>query len=171
MVPIGRVPIPRSRIVRLNLCTSVYVYLSMHVCKFLSVARDCPPLRWVLPGPNSFLLSVFGVVQTASGAAPLLQASPCHRGSLGSTRVEPFLPTAPNPFLLSLQAGFDSRLCSFSRICRLRFARPSSRRWHHQLLLWCGRLILPVPSLGPFPSGVGHVALPLALCPITLVCH
>ena len=93
---------------------------------FLSVVRPCPPLRLNPYGLHATAPSYFRA-WASRWQLVLGTLLPGHRPAsydLGSLCLlaGPLPPLRPCPLLL--WAGFDTRLCSPSRICRPRFTRP-----------------------------------------------
>ena len=140
---------------------------------FLFVVSPCPPLRLNPYGLHATAPSYFRA-WASRWQLVLGTLLPGHRPAshdLGSLCLlaGPLPPLRPCPLLL--WAGFDTRLCSPSRICRPRFTRPRVGIGACRSLgARCRRHVLPVPSLGPSPSGVEHVTPPFAPCSVTSVC-
>ena len=142
-----------------------------HTCQYISVRRaSLSSTAFEPPQASRYCALLLAVLGRRLGSS-FLELSCRHRPSLAT--LDPCLLAGPlsplHPCPLLLWAGFDTRLCSLSRICRPRFTRPrvgvgASRFFR------CRCLVLPIPSLGPSPSGVEHVTPSFAPCSMTLVC-
>ena len=155
----------------------------MHIKTFLSVVRPCPPLRlsrYELHAAAPSYLPYLGVTLAACSwnFAAWSPACPCDLGSL-CLLAGPLPPLHPCPLLL--WAGFDTRLCSLSRICRLWFTRPrvgvGTSRSPSAGSLACpcdlGSLCLlagPLPSLHPCPLLL-WAGFDTRLCSLSRICR